>query len=95
MEDANDKFKGSEIKLPDPFLERCKAKKRHHSKDSFLYEPGEPSKRCATDSLTKRMQTGSFCDPFEDYVKRTENYPPSGSVITSVRKKTSRTVSSY
>ena len=94
MEDANDKFKGSEIKLPDPFLERCKAKKRHHSKDSFLYKPGEPSKH-ATDFLTKCMQAGSFCDPIEDYVKRTENYPPSSSVITSVRKKTSRTVSSY
>ena len=94
MEDANDKFKGSDIKLPDPLFEWCKAKKRHHSKDSFLYEPGEPSKR-ATDSSTKRMRVGSFCDLFEDYVKRTENYPPSGSVITSVRKKTSRTVSSY
>ena len=92
--DANDKFKDSDIKLPDPFLERCKAKKRHYPKDSFLYEQGESSKRCATDSLRKCMQVGSnhaFYDPFEDYVKKTENYPPSDSVT---RKKTSRTVSS-
>ena len=95
--DANDKFKDSDIKLPDPFLERCKAKKRHYSNDSFLYEQGESSKRCATDSLRKCMQAGSnhaFYDPFEDYVKKTENYPPSDSVTTSIRKKTSRTVSS-
>jgi hypothetical protein len=79
--DAHSKFKDSDIKLPDPFLKRCKAKKRHHSRDSFLYE-GEPSKRCVTDSLSgKCVKAGSTSshapvyDPFEDYLNLTESYP--------------------
>jgi hypothetical protein len=98
--DAHNKFKGSDIKLPDPFLKRCKAKKRHYSRDSFLVYEGEPSKRRVADSLSgKCIKAGStsshaapVCDPFEDYLNTTESCP-SGNVATTVRKKKSITVS--
>ena len=94
--DAQSPFRGSGINLPDPYLERCKTKKRHYSRDSFL--EGEPSKRCAMDSRFsgEGMQAGSMkhtlCDPFEDYVNRADNYP-SSNVTTTYRKKAARAVS--